>query len=432
MMNKKKMKRLTVVLVICTMLMNGIAVFPLSAEEAILPETVNEEPAAVETAPAEEPTEEEPAAEEPAAEEPIAEEPAAEKKAAGKPAAKKSEAKETPAAANDAPAVEETAEDVKEFSVMFVNGTAIIYANPEANKGYEIGSMQDGEAIEVCEINQDWYEVKTGGYIMKGSLRYEAEKKIAEEPAVIETKTVTEKTTEEKGSDAETPAADVPAAETPAAEDPADKETLTGTPSEDEAEEEQVYTWMLVNGSATIYAKPEAAAENAVCEIQDGTPIKACVYDENWYKVKDGYIMKADVCTEAEQPDQDKSPVFSGSTLISEEDIPDDSILIGQILDEMDESRSIDVYISFEGENVSFLDTVTLYAVLRGYNNCTFTVQWQQSPNGNDWTDITGENGLKYTFVVTEDNYELFWRLAVHIVSIEIPDEMLEQANIQE
>ena len=59
MMNKKKMKRLTVVLVICTMLMNGIAVFPLSAEEAILPETVNEEPAAVETAPAEEPTEEE-------------------------------------------------------------------------------------------------------------------------------------------------------------------------------------------------------------------------------------------------------------------------------------------------------------------------------------------------------------------------------------
>ena len=438
-MNTRKMRQLTLLMVICAMLINGIAVFPLSAEEAILPEVINQESAAAETVPAEEPAAEDPVAEEPAAGEPTVEDPVAEKPTMEDPVAEKPEVKEVSAAASDAPAAEDSAEDVKEFTRMFVNGDAAIYMNPEADEGNIICTMRDGEAIEVCEINQDWYEVKIGGYIMKENLRKEAEKAVeeqtAEKPAVTETKTAA-KVTEKKESDIEIPADEIPADEFPMTEKTIAEEKTAETPSVEELAEKKDYTWMFVKGNATIYANPEAVAENVVCEIQSGTPIRACEYDENWYKVKDGYILKDAVCTETEDPDQgkaqDESPIFSGSSLISEKDIPDDSILIGQILDEMDETRSIDVFISFEGENVSFLDTVTLYAVLRGYDNCTFTVQWQQSPNGNDWTDITGENELKYSFTVTEDNYDLFWRLAVHIVSIEIPDEMLEQAGIQE
>lgn len=228
MMNKKNMKRLTVMLVICTMLMNGIAMFPVSAEEAILPEAAAEEAVPAETAEtvepaaeepeAEEPAAEEPAAEEPAAEEPAAEEPATDKPAAEEPAAEKPEVKEAPAAANDAPAAEEPAEDEKEFTQMFVNGDATIYLNPEADEENKICKMQDGEAIEVCESNEDWFEVKTGGYIMKENLRKEAEKAAEEEQI-----------TEEPA--AEEPAAEEPAHGEPAAEEPAADE-------EPEADEE--------------------------------------------------------------------------------------------------------------------------------------------------------------------------------------------------
>ena len=89
-MNKKNMKRLTVMLVICTMLMDGIAMFPVSAEEVILPEAQNEESASVETVQVEEPATEEPVAdgsmaEEPAVEKPAAEELVAEESAAEEP-----------------------------------------------------------------------------------------------------------------------------------------------------------------------------------------------------------------------------------------------------------------------------------------------------------------------------------------------------------
>ena len=122
---------------------------------------------------------------------------------------------------------------------------------------------------------------------------------------------------------------------------------------------------------------------------------------------------------------EEEAQIFTADDILSKEDLPDTAVLLAEILDEMNEERSIEIYISYEGEEVHFGDTVTLYAVLKGYENCEFTVQWQQSKDNQNYEDIAGQNGLSYTFEVTEDNYTDCWRLAVIITAVEVPDEMI-------
>lgn len=520
-MNKKNMKRLTVMLVICTMLMNGIAMFPVSAEEAILPETQNEEPVSAETVQAEEPAAEEPVteepvAEEPAAEEPVAEEPVAEEPVAEEPAAEKPEAKETPAAESDVPAVKEPTEDVKVFTRMFVNGDATVYASPEVNEEIKICRMQDGEVIEVRENNQDWFEVKTGGYIMKENLRSEAEKQIAEEP-VTETKTAVTEATDET-SVSEAPAAETPAAEGPVAETFADEvPAAVEAPAVEEPEEGKDYTWMFVDGDATIYARPEAIEENAVGEIQNGSPIRVYEYNQDWYRAKAGYIMKANVCTEAKQenieeqtaqepvietetvaaetseeavkisemqdseeenlvsfeeyetplgiPGQKAAPAYeyerdeNGELILDEngnptvirdnldeedeipvaflrdengelvldkngnpivtQTVPADAVIINTLEDALNPERTIDIYYSWKNEKPAIGGEVEFIAVLYGYDNLEYTVQWQQSKDNANWNDIAEANETEHLETITRDNYRDFWRVQVIITGVE-------------
>ena len=241
----------------------------------------------------------------------------------------------------------------------------------------------------------------------------ETEKPETEPVGIPETDVKAVETPEEETD--ETPVEDPPADQAPAEETPVDKTPVEETPADktpvEEASAEGSGMKETEKAESPKTVTEEAAPEGAVTKK---TPEEA-----------------GNDVLNTEKP-AGESPVLSGDDLISEEDIPDNSVLIGQILDEMDESRSIDVYISFDGEYVTYDDTVTLYAVLKGYENCTFTIQWQQSRDGKEWTDIPDETGLQYKFLVTKDNYNLFWRLSVHIVSIEIPDEMLEQEAGQE
>ena len=122
---------------------------------------------------------------------------------------------------------------------------------------------------------------------------------------------------------------------------------------------------------------------------------------------------------------EEEAQIFTGDDILSKEDLPDKAVLLAEILDDMNEERSIEVYISYEGEEVHFGDSVTLYAILKGYENCEFTVQWQVSPDDLEYTDVAGQNGLVYTFEVTEENYTKYWRIVATITAVNVPDELL-------
>ena len=54
-------------------------------------------------------------------------------------------------------------------------------------------------------------------------------------------------------------------------------------------------------------------------------------------------------------------------------------------------------------------------SVLYGYENLEYTIQWQQSRNYTDWTDVPDSNGPRHSEVITRENYKDYWRVQVKI-----------------
>ena len=91
---------------------------------------------------------------------------------------------------------------------------------------------------------------------------------------------------------------------------------------------------------------------------------------------------------------------------------------IETIEDMLDPNRTIDIYADWGGGELYFGDESTLIAVLHGYDNAVYTVQWQTSRDGAEWQDIEGATETRYTMIVTEENYLDYWRVVVTITDV--------------
>ena len=109
----------------------------------------------------------------------------------------------------------------------------------------------------------------------------------------------------------------------------------------------------------------------------------------------------------------------------SEEVLPDNAKLMSVIQDALNKDRTVSIYIAYEGDCVNFGDTVALYAVLEGYEDTEYTIQWQTGTDNENWEDIEGANAEKYEVIVTEDNYTDFYRVAVTLTGVEVDDDLL-------
>ena len=98
--------------------------------------------------------------------------------------------------------------------------------------------------------------------------------------------------------------------------------------------------------------------------------------------------------------------------------VDDSAQKVGSIADELNSDRSIDIYADWGGDVLCFGDESTLIAVLNGYDNAVYSVQWQSSENGADWVDVDGATDTRYTMIVTEDNYLHYWRVVVTVTDV--------------
>ena len=62
---------------------------------------------------------------------------------------------------------------------------------------------------------------------------------------------------------------------------------------------------------------------------------------------------------------------------------------------------------------------MTFVAVLYGYDNLEYTVQWQQSTDNANWNDVSDATDLRYLETITYDNYRDYWRVLVYITGVE-------------
>ena len=107
------------------------------------------------------------------------------------------------------------------------------------------------------------------------------------------------------------------------------------------------------------------------------------------------------------------------------EAVPDDAKLVAVIQDKLNADRSVSVYLAYDGDYVTFGDRVTFYAVLNGYEDTVYALQWQSSHDNRTWSDISGADKATYTMNVTEENYTDYYRVAVTINGVVVADELL-------
>lgn len=123
-----------------------------------------------------------------------------------------------------------------------------------------------------------------------------------------------------------------------------------------------------------------------------------------------------------------EAPVETPAPII-EEELPANARLMAVLQDTLNAQRSVSIYAVYDGEFLSFGDQVTFVALLRGYDNLTYTLQWQWSQDNLIWEDVPGAEQATYSFQVAEDNYQNFWRVGVTITGVIVPDELAAAAQ---
>ena len=207
-------------------------------------------------------------------------------------------------------------------------------------------------------------------------------------------------------------------------------EEPTVEPTAEPTETPKPYDGPIAVGNAEVHAAPDADSP-VVFTVPNGAAIKVFSTEGDWAKVEahgfSGYLHRDHVRGVAfAQPAA--IPVPEQPENITENDLPDNARLLGVIQDKLSAERSVSVYASYDGEYVTFGDTVTLYAVLHGYEDTVYTLQWQSSPDNASWADISGAVSASYAVTVTEANYTDYYRVAVTINGVIVADELLAEA----
>ncbi len=289
----------------------------------------------------------------------------------------------------------------------------------------------EAEEIEAEEIEVEEIEVE------------EAIEEIAEEaPEAADETPVAEEIEAEEIEAEEIPEA---ADETPVVEEIEAEETAVDEEPAEEAAEESKFV--------IIYDAAEDGSGIAVLNVSDHIAIYREVGSSYYISYLNntcfGYLRKGDLsrmtdyCYIEETPAAEEAaeevaeePVKEAAAeaveIITEADLPANARLMAVIEDALNAERSVSVYAAYDGDTLSFGDTVTLIAVLHGYENTTVAIQWQSSADNAGWSDIAGANASTYTFTITESNYRSFWRVAVTVNGVIVADELVAQADAEQ
>ena len=175
------------------------------------------------------------------------------------------------------------------------------------------------------------------------------------------------------------------------------------------------------------------ATENAegVVPAEGETPAEGEIPAEGEVAVTGETPVEGEVPAEGETIPAEEVPADETLTeveLMTIESLPENAELIGEILDELNAERSIDVYATY-GDSIDFGDTITLIAVFNGYEGTSFDIQWQTN-SGSGWEDVPGANGQSFSFTMNESNYTNDWRVLANIHEVAIPLEKLEEKGL--
>ena len=81
--------------------------------------------------------------------------------------------------------------------------------------------------------------------------------------------------------------------------------------------------------------------------------------------------------------------------------------------------RYVDIQLSWGEEEAAVGSTAHFTAVLHGYDNVEYTLQWQHSTDGENWENIENATDTTFSVVATKENCHDTWRVKVVIAGTE-------------
>ena len=185
---------------------------------------------------------------------------------------------------------------------------------------------------------------------------------------------------------------------------PAPEVGETPAPSEEppvgEAPEtEAVVTTESENGKVNIRAAASMDAD-IIGQLSSNDRVTVLGVEGDWTKVRvDGVV----------------GYVFSSYLRASEPALtpaPEETPVPEDVPAEEAPERSATILVGASGA-VHYGDSITLTAVLSGYEGVNYTITWQVRDAGGAWNDISGASGLNYSFELSPESMDDEWRVLV-------------------
>lgn len=122
----------------------------------------------------------------------------------------------------------------------------------------------------------------------------------------------------------------------------------------------------------------------------------------------------AEAPTQEETPDSSPSSTLEQTTLPPTE-LPDAIEATAGATVPVNAKVRVQVGYERQGEVLVYGDTVVLTALLTGFDDVDYTLQWFQSPDQAHWTAVPDATRPVYRFPITEENAGYAWRVQVTI-----------------
>lgn len=173
--------------------------------------------------------------------------------------------------------------------------------------------------------------------------------------------------------------------------------------------------------------QPAADDENLIDDQMDGDPAELPEGDgPTVTETEDGTVIDmgetAEAPVEGEDANADK-PEEDGEldedfTLPEEGELPADDA--EPEIPEIDFS-TLSVVISAESDVVELGGDMVLTAILTGFEDLNYTLQWQFSTDNANWANVDGATGSTLRVQMNEENRDYFWRVSVDNISWKNP-----------
>ena len=174
-----------------------------------------------------------------------------------------------------------------------------------------------------------------------------------------------------------------------------------------------------------IDEQPAADDENLIDDQMDGDP-SALPEGPTVTETEDGTVIDmgetAEAPVEGEEANADK-PEEDGEldedfTLPEEGELPEEDA--EPEIPEIDFS-TLSVAISAESDVVELGGDMVLTAILTGFEDLNYTLQWQFSTDNANWANVDGATGSTLRVQMNEENRDYFWRVSVDNISWKNP-----------